>query len=698
MWGLLRVKNPGFPDQKHGPISAQDPKMPLRTTFPRLLLAACLLTVACAPVGDTALDEVVEGDLCDLGAAPVTCYSEPRFQGENIMCQRGVRHCTAAGWSACEMQSSEYIGNVMGLITGPTECNPCSPSCAISTDAPTNDDLTPGNSDNIEYDPGRGGLVIEGTMDGPPALVDTDGDGVPDDADDYPTDPTRDGVTELGGFSHTLAQGDPGIPDPLDIEVQVRSADVYFLMDTTGSMGGEIANLRATLSSGTFTPGCPGGVVGSIRCIIPDAWFGVGHADDYAYSYYGSTWSGDIVYRNLLDISESVPATQAAVNSLPLHYGSDWPESQSQALWAVATGNGLGSYLPPRTGCAAERWGYPCFRPGAIPIVILITDAPFHNGPSGYNYANFGSGYPVSWGQTVAALNARNMKVITVYSGGFNAGRTDVNALSDATGSTSSSGSRYVFPISSNGTGLGPAIVDAVVDLADYSRIDVSVRPVDNPATAFDETNFVASVTANGWGPGSCASIVGETFVQCLPGTNVDFTVEFRNDVVAGTAVPQIFDFDIEVVGDSTFVIDTYPVRIVVPPATPLLPPTGSYSRTYNSTDVFSDGTDACPSPPNRPDWGVFSWRGDTPSDSSFRFEFRTADSEAELAGATPVVVTVPAFGDIDSVDVGDLFEAGPGNFRPFTNIEARLFATSDRTESPTLYSFEFTYNCIPME
>ncbi|MFT5355873.1 MAG: hypothetical protein ACI9KE_003093 [Polyangiales bacterium] len=671
--------------------------MALRDTLHRLLLASCLLTAACITGGDGAPTEVDEGDLCDLGAAPVTCYSEPRFQGENVMCQSGVRYCTGGSWSACEMRSSEYVGNVMGLITGPTACNPCHPACAISTDAPTNSDLTPENSSGLEYDPGRGGLVLEGNMEGPPALIDSDGDGVPNDADDYPLDPDRDGVTELGGFSHTLAQGDPSVLDPLNIEVQVRTADVYFLMDTTGSMGGEIDNLRSTLSSGSFTAGCPGGVVGSIRCIIPDAWFGVGHADDYPTGTYGSPRSGDIVFRNLLDISESVSETQAAVNRLPLHYGYDYPESQAQALWAVATGNGLGAYLPPRTGCAPDRWGYPCFRPGAIPIVILITDAPYHNGPSGYNYSSFGSGFPVSWAQTVAALNARNMKVITVFSG-YSSGRADQDALADATGSTSSSGQRYVFPISSNGSGLGTAIVDAVVDLADYSRIDVSLNPVDNPATAFDETNFVVAVTANGWGPGSCASIVGSTFVQCLPGTDVDFTVDFRNDVVAGGPVAQVFDFTIEILGDSSFVIDTVPVRILVPPAAPLLPPSGTYTRTYNSTDVFSDGTDACPSPPNRPDWGVFAWRGDTPIDSAIRFEFRTADTEAGLATATPVTAMVPALADIDSVNVGDLFDAGPGNFRPFASVQATLFASSDRTESPTLYSFEFSYDCIPME
>src|SRR5690606_16170949 len=101
------------------------------------------------------------------------------------------------------------------------------------------------------------------------------------------------------------------------------------------------------------------GIIGAIRCTIPDAWFGVGYHDDIPVSPYGG--SGDIVYRNVLDIQSSLPAAQAAVNTLSLHWGNDGPESETQALWAIATGGGISSYLPARTGCAAGRWGYPCF-------------------------------------------------------------------------------------------------------------------------------------------------------------------------------------------------------------------------------------------------------------------------------------------------------------------------------------------------
>jgi len=72
-----------------------------------------------------------------------------------------------------------------------------------------------------------------------------------------------------------------------------------------------------------------------------------------------------------------------AVSSL-VRSNSDRPEATTQALNSLVTGQGLGPYVPTRGACPsfpAGRWGYPCFRAGALPIIILFTDAPMRNGP-----------------------------------------------------------------------------------------------------------------------------------------------------------------------------------------------------------------------------------------------------------------------------------------------------------------------------
>src|SRR5690606_16624524 len=120
---------------------------------------------------------------------------------------------------------------------------------------------------------------------------------------------------------------------------------------------------------------------------------------------------------------------QAAVDSLELGNGLDRPESQVEALYQVATGEGIGSYVPPSFGCPTGGFGYPCFRVDALPVVLLFTDAPFHAGPGGSNaYTCSISPPPHSYAQAVAALDALSIRVIGLYSGGGE-GLGDVNAI-----------------------------------------------------------------------------------------------------------------------------------------------------------------------------------------------------------------------------------------------------------------------------
>ncbi|HJL16834.1 MAG TPA: PPC domain-containing protein [Sandaracinaceae bacterium LLY-WYZ-13_1] len=769
-----------------------------------------------------------EGCACEPSQPPIDCYLDPvETETGGLMCRRGTRTCRDGFWTGCEsiheyeLRSGPGIG---ALVTGPTECNPCDPACAVSRDVPTSSDL-PGSSEDVEYDPGAGGIHLEYEGTTIPTLPDSDGDGVPDVADECPgpgayraADGSCYGDTFL---FHELPYGGPAEIDPLDIMVQVRTADVYFLMDTTGSMGGEIVNLQDDLTSGSFIPGCSGGIIGAIRCTIPDAWFGVGRYDDYPVSPYGG--GSDVVYEHLQDIDASISAAQTAVNGMYASGGSDGPESQSQALWAVATGGGLGPYLSPQSGCAGSEWGYPCFREGTIPIVIHFTDERFHNGPYGYDYAGGGGGslpsttsvsgndtiasaryigdaattwtgwtgntcgagadyadsctgsssddvvfrfdvsvrrrvrmttdgssydtllslrdssgaeiacnddggpgltsqidrvlapgtyyvvvkgwstncgtyrlsvgepgvYPVTWAETVAALNETGIRVITIHSGYH--GEDDADALADATGAYSSGGSRYVFDIASDGTGLSTAVIDAVVDLANYNRMDITARATDDAGTPIDERGFVDSISAVSWGPGSCSGISGgSTFVQCLPGTSVDFNVSFRNDFVMPTMVPQVFDFFIEVVGDGSFVLDRIPVRIVVPPEVPSYPPDGSYWRDYDSTAYCADN--------ERPDWGDLSWDiVDLPAGTSVRWELRAAEDPADLDTATPITFTTPPTSS--PVDVAaQLVSAGVGNYVPHLRVTAVLLADSSRTETPVLRSFELRFTCVPTE
>ncbi len=660
---------------------------------------------------------------CDTEGRTTECY--PTWgvvTGETLICDVGSQVCQGGAWSACgNIERIEYATG-SAIINPPETCNPCSPTCTRAVDEPrctaaSCDLCTPErraaliamgmapctvNTSTTVYDPTRGGITPASAPPTPAVLLDTDGDGIPDVADMCPGAGAflaADGSC-YGDlfFYHSLPYGGPAEIDPAPISLQLRTADVYVMMDTTGSMGGELARLRTDLTTGTFLTGCGNGILGAIRCTIPDAWFGVANFDDVPYSPYGSYV--DQVLGHRTDITASLATAQAGVNALGLHNGADGPEGNVVAMWAGVTGSAVPGYLAARTNCPAGRWGYPCFRAGTIPIMIQITDAPFHNGPpdpnGSYNYGAPVAAAVPTWNQAVAALNARDMRVMTIQSCGYwsdaycQQGERVARALGNATGSLGSAGTPYVFRINENGTGMTSAIVNAVRDLANYSRMDVSARAVG------DTSGFTQSITAVSWGAGSCTGISGGTvFTQCLPGTNVNFNVQFRNTTVMPTMTAQVFTFFIEIVGDGSIVLSRIPVRIVVPPLVGTFEPEGRYFREYDSTPRCNMITECT-------DWNGFQYAGSVPPGTRIRFEFRTTDVPGGVATSTPIAMVelttansngLAPYAVSGTIDVGTLL--GDRNLQPFLRAEAVLISSADRTRAPSLSRMEMQYVCI---
>ncbi|MCA9535467.1 MAG: VWA domain-containing protein [Myxococcales bacterium] len=789
---------------------------------------------------------------CVPGTEPVTCvHTEER--GELVLCEAGAMYCVDGIWSDCDTVETWEVPRPK-LISAPGACSPCNPDCFQTADEPSQTDITnpPSGvtSTNVVFTngPPRGiqPIPIISTTGG--TGTDTDMDGVPDVADACPTTP---GMTRFfgcptgtgsGGFFHVLPPGASAV-DPLTFNVKLTEADVYILMDTTGSMGDEINNLKTSLTTGVFDPACPTltGVIGAIRCTIPGTWFGVGRFDDYPVSPYGSSGWGDLPFTNLQDLTSSTTAAQNAVNMLFTRNGSDIPESSSQALYAVASGNSLTyngtQYLPARTNCPAGRWGYPCFRPNVIPIVIMITDARMHNGPNGDNYAgttmgvinagslgntnsvtdigdvstsmrqftgsttnasnNYGTrcnssssdnskdrlirftvsttaqitmdlsgssfdtyaylysgtnptsgflqcdddggsdvdsrivrtltpgtytlridGYNnnsgnfvltiganvvvpggVPYPDVVAAMNARNMRIIGVNSGPTSA-YNDLAAVASDTNSLDGSGNPFIRTVSSNGSGLDGAIVNAVVSLANFSRMDVDVVVQNvNLLPGIPASALVQSITLGAPGcAGACTGTIPNGCSRCLPGTNLPFSVTFRNNVITPTAVDQVFNFDLIVRGNlGAIELQRVPVRIVVPanvPTTTYMP--GTFSRTFSASDT-------CAIPPTRPNWGLFQWQVTTPGTTSVVFQFRTAETLAELNTVAPVTYSVPtgpaAPTPAQYINVGNLITAAGGrNFLPYLRVTAVLNPNAAGTQAPTLTSMGLQYSCVDSE
>jgi len=461
----------------------------------------------------------------------------------------------------------------------------------------------------------------------PCSLPDADGDGVPnwldgdsdndglpdvDERGTYSTDPygidtDGDGVTDLGEAlgtmtdpndpSSTIAPEDffvvlPYMGDPVEqalrFDTNLQLADVYFLIDTTGSMGGPIDNVTSSLTR----------IASEIGTRIPNVQLGVGQYRDFPMGGgssggpfpiptggYGSP--GDMPYENIQNITADVSAVQAGLGTLSAAGGADGPESSVEALYQTATGeggswsDGTNSFDLPRQRCTAvpdevgRRRGYPCFRPDSLPIVVLVTDAPFHNGP-GMPTPDPYMGItppPHFFDQAVTALTNIGARMIGVAVGsGPQAHQEEVARM---TGTVDTDGSPLVY-LASGGT-VSDAIIEGIETLAGRTPqdVDTTTENVDGNPDGFDATQFIDRIVplegynggVSGPNPGVTYDSKDETtFYQVVPGTQVEFTVHFYNDVRPPAETAQIFRARIIVRGNGVARLDDRNVYIIVPP------------------------------------------------------------------------------------------------------------------------------------
>jgi hypothetical protein len=129
-----------------------------------------------------------------------------------------------------------------------------------------------------------------------------------------------------------------------------------------------------------------------------------------------------------------------------------------------------------------------------------------------------------------------------------------------------------VFDVAPDGSGLGDTIVDAVQKLAEFGTLDISTRTLgvteglqgEAVVEGFTTADFIKSVTPVAPPPDG-ADIDGFVFRDVVPGSDVEFLVDAHNDFQPSKPQDQIFDADIQVLGDLVTVLDVRRVFIIVP-------------------------------------------------------------------------------------------------------------------------------------
>ena len=375
--------------------------------------------------------------------------------------------------------------------------------------------------------------------------------------------------------------------DTLKFSTNIQQVDVAFVMDTTGSMGGSINNLKTALSGTLLT---------QLQAAIPNVSMAlVDHKDFGQFDPWGV---------NVRQVSTTnINLMKTAVGNMTASGGGDLPEAQIGAMFYALTGqanNGspsIAAHTP-----AAGTFGGVDFRNGSVPVVVEITDADWKN-PSGN----------VDISQLAPAFMAANAKFVSVAASDGSGTEAQANALSDQTGSAVSAAAfgavagcsagqcctgvngagrsnnngagqcRLNF-LHQSGNGVSTGIVNAIKAISVGSQFDVTAKASNDPmnASGVDATKFIKALRARDEGdpanncPAHAAKDtngdgIKDTFTAVVVGTPVCFEIiPAVNTTVPPTKVPQFYKANVNVVGvQGNVQLDNREVLFLVPPTTP---------------------------------------------------------------------------------------------------------------------------------
>ena len=601
------------------------------------------------------------GCACEPGSAPMFC-SAPLGAHEGG-CVRPTRYCVDGIWSTC--QAMTYAA----LVTGPEHCSACDPACFQSTDAPTDTDLTDGNSSDVVYDPDAGGIVLYSEEIGDPGVTSICGDGVVELLEDCDDGNARAGdgcnadceretgyaCPPAGGRCHVTVCGD-GVAEG---DEQCDDANIHI-----GDGCTFICTSEPDCMDGVCVPVCGDGQV------FP------GEACDDGNTRAGDGCS-DVCELELGFDCELSTRNPPPTISLPTVYRdvrASHPDFQS---WCCGVDSGMveDNWGPDHTpvpiidarrnpslstAAAFHEWYHDApsniTMPGLLPMSrqadgTYLFDSnrffpldflgwyplgePHYNGSGSHNF-HFTSEvrfwFEYNPPQT---LTFRGDDDVWVFINGVLA--VDIGGVHGAT-----QGSVTLRNSTERTYGLRVGgIYEAAVFQAERHTTESNYR--------LHLANFFTART-------ECTSICGDGIVT------IDETCDDGvNDGVFGACMP----------GCGAWA--------------PNMVPSGYYIRDYDAT--------ACGGDEILVDWGEFGWNVTTASDSRVEFEFQVADTLAGLPAAPAVRLAVPT--SVSPIDLADLFAAaGFGNYRPYVRVKAVLYASSDRIVSPVLHDFQLEFTC----
>ncbi len=433
----------------------------------------------------------------------------------------------------------------------------------------TDGDLVPDFRDLDSDDDGLSD-TLEAASGTSPTDADTDDDGVSDlievgartdalDASDNPR--------ENGDFVFVVPFEDDPDPamDTLEFETALREVDLYFVFDTTGSMGAELDVMR---NPATGVPA----IVDSLRCqpfddprttgCIESLWTGIGRFDELD------------TYTNLLVIQDDPTLTSMSVPNT----GGGAAEAPLQVPVCVAAPE-LCNLSSPNCSELRGAIGCPGYRRDAVRILLQVSDAndQCRDDEGGARCDMFDANAAGS------VLRDTGIKYIALFSDtdGRFGHRELYESLGTASGSVDNEGNP--FALEALDAAVAEQAVNAVRALAETDfRVTISGREL--PEDDGDALRFIEDIRVNNSGEGSCTAVPDEeledadgdgdfdAFAALLPRTPVCWDViPVRNDFEPAAREPKLFRARLSVFADNSRV-DEREVFFLVPPTIGSIP------------------------------------------------------------------------------------------------------------------------------
>ena len=414
-----------------------------------------------------------------------------------------------------------------------------------------------------------------------PCNKDTDGDGDDDMAEiAFNTDPLDDNSHVPSGSMYVVLpyNANWNASRTWEFDTDISKIDVAFMLDLSGSMSEEQANLQEKIKSDVVEK------IATLNEGTLDAAYAFVHFMDFGDDM-------DYVYKVDTLVTKDIDELKAAVDSSPLAYGGtecDWlvlyAATTSEDIYGpcstdpeVAWMPGLTSEkatcnipLPDCTGREGNRAGL-CFREKAMPILILITDEP----PTDNYMPPLNEKASELAMQTMLAQNAKFIGIDSSSTSGNKNISNFFESVSSATGTLDANGKSFNFTVgndavAADGKAMSEKIGEAIESLTSFVQMDVWVAGNSNELCNGTDTsiaNFILGGIPVKAEPPEGASIdtANMKFRDVNPGTVVTFDVQFHNDFCPNpTNAPVLYKAEAMVLGEGAY-LSKKEVQIIVP-------------------------------------------------------------------------------------------------------------------------------------